>query len=250
MKPLQPILAFTGSVLLAAFILSCSKTSPNLDPRDGSVTFNCCRIAQTTNGTAVRNFTYNSNNDPVSVQSAVVGTGTPNLLFRYNKKGQLIEYSGLYSNGSFEFMHVYGYKNGRITTDTTYTLGPYSNPSAAFSKRYSYLSYDALNRVVEDSEIHLFPLTITNVLHYNYDVNGNLVTGAVAGYDDKMNPHRTNKVWMLVDRNYSVNNPLGATSYNSVGLPLTLQAPPKFSLIMILGSFYYYGSMSIAYDCQ
>jgi len=38
--------------------------------------------------------------------------------------------------------------------------------------------------------------------------------------DDKIYPHRTNKVWMLIDMDYSVNNVFTASAYKSSGLPL------------------------------
>jgi hypothetical protein len=250
MKHHNQITLISAGMLLILLSLSCSRPPVNVDPRDGNIIFNGCRVAQTTSGNFTWQFTYNNSNDPLNVQASFVGTGSPNLVFTYNKKGQLIEYTGLYANGSFEFMHRYQYKNGRVAMDTTYTLGSYANPANSFSKRYSYLQYDELNRIVQDSEIHILPLTLTNVIRYQYDQNGNLVTGMSGGYDNKMNPHRTNKVWMLVDRNYSVNNPVMADTYNSSGLPLILHASGKFSLVMIFGYTYYYGSMDIVYDCH
>ncbi len=243
------VMVCTG-IFLASQILSCTKPPANIDPRDGNNTYSGCRIAQTVNGNTSRQFVYNSNNDPVSVQASFVGTGSPNLRFTYNKKDQLIEYAGLYSNGSFEFLHRYGYSNNRLITDTTYTLGPYANPANSFSKRYSYVAYDALHRVVQDSEIHVYPLPRTEVHRYQYNASGNLETSPGNIYDTNLNPHRTNKVWMLIDRNYSVNNPVTAENYNSSGLPLTLQGGGKTSLVMILGYFYYYSTTQIIYDCR
>jgi len=52
---------------------------------------------------------------------------------------------------------------------------------------------------------------------YSYNADGNL---AGHDYDDKINYHRTNRVWMFIDRDYSVNNPVIATyEYNDFGLP-------------------------------
>ena len=38
-------------------------------------------------------------------------------------------------------------------------------------------------------------------------------------YDHKVNIHRTNKVFMFVDRDYSMNNPFSAATYNGYLLP-------------------------------
>ena len=55
---------------------------------------------------------------------------------------------------------------------------------------------------------------------YEYDKRGNLVI-ADATYDKKTSIYRTHAIWMFLNRNYSLNNPVVATSYNANGLPLT-----------------------------
>jgi len=243
----------TGIVLLCGlFAGACVKPPEQFDPRDGNIVYNGCRVKQIISQGSkytpgfTREFAYNNQNDPVSVTVPNAGTGNPNLIFRYDNRGRLIEYSGLYTNGGFEFMHTYGYRNNRIVTDTTRTLGAYSNPAGAWSKRYKYLSYDNLNRVVQDSEVYITPVLETVIWQYAYDATGNLVKNV--GYDNKLNPHRTNKVWMFTDRNYSVNNEVGATSYNSAGLPLTFSATGPFSYVF--ANMYYYGEVNYVYDCK
>ena len=53
---------------------------------------------------------------------------------------------------------------------------------------------------------------------------------------------------MFVDRNYSVNNMVAATSYNSSGLPLKLSGS-GYQGLMNFAYGYYYGSVDIIYDC-
>jgi hypothetical protein len=234
-------------------LYSCIKPPHDFDPRDGNNVYNGCRVKQTINQQTVEsavithNFVYNSSNNPESVSSDGVGTANPNLIFKYDGKGRLIEYSGIYPNGLFEFVHKYGYSHNRIVTDTQYVFGTYATLSGYFSKRYKYLSYDYLNRIVQDSEVYVFPAPSVNVINFSYDATGNLVNGKV--YDTKLNPHRTNKIWMFIDRDYSVNNPVAANTYNSVGLPLTYTpAGPVFDLTFAY--FYYYGSTQIIYNCK
>src|SRR6478672_9933881 len=117
--------------LLPVVVASCVKPPDNFDPRDADNVYDGCRVQQTNNqqvpGTPVliHQFFYNNNNDPVSVTSNAVNTGNPNLVFKYDKKLRLIEYSGIYTNGFYEFQHHYGYVQNQIATDTIYALGFY-----------------------------------------------------------------------------------------------------------------------------
>jgi hypothetical protein len=246
----------TGICLLQLY--SCIKPSHDFDPhdfdpRDGKNVYNGCRVKQINNLPGIEGdsltwqFVYNSNNDPVSVSNNSVGTGKPNLIFKYDRKYRLIEYSGIYTNGQYEFVHRYGYSQNRIVTDTQYVFGTYGNLTDYYGKRYKYLSYDNLNRIVKDSEVFVFPGPMLNIINYSYNANGNLINGKT--YDNKLNPHRTNKVWMFIDRDYSVNNPAVATTYNSVGLPLTYN-PGAFIYAFTFAYIFYYGSTQIIYDCK
>jgi hypothetical protein len=256
--------------LVVLLMPSCSKNAMDLDLQDtgfknrdfkrGEVdlqhadhVFGGCRVRQTirqpeTAWPFVRNFEYDKDNNPVSVTSDQPGTAQPNLHFKYDKKGKLVEYVGLYSGGDdFEFLHRYGYSNDRITTDTIYIWGQYPNPTTYYSKRILHLKYDALNRVVKDSVVYASAYAYDQDIAYNYDNNGNLVRSGFT-YDDKVSPQRTNKVWMFVDRNYSVNNMVAANSYNSSGLPLKLSGS-SYQTLMSFAYGYYYGSVDIIYDC-
>jgi hypothetical protein len=72
---------------------------------------------------------------------------------------------------------------------------------------------------------------------YSYNADGNLTNnqfGDPLTYDDKMNWNRTDPFLQFIDRDYSKNNPVGASSYNKYGLPLEyLRASPGgWSLII------------------
>ena len=234
-------------------LYSCIKPPHDFDPRDANNVYNGCRVKQTTNQPTVessaitRNFVYNSNNDPVSVSSDAVSTGNPNLIFKYDAACRLIEYSGIFPNGLYEFVHLYGYSGNKIVTDTQYVFGTYGNFTDYFSKRFKYLKYDSYNRIAQDSEVFVAPSPMTKVINYSYDATGNLINGKV--YDSKLNPHRTNKVWMFIDRDYSVNNSVTANTYNSSGLPLTYTTS-GFVFDLTFGYWGYFGSAQITYECK
>jgi len=228
---------FMGLCLFLYF--SCIKPPKDFDPRDGNNVYTGCRV-KSINGIS---FAYNKNNDPVSYIHDNVGTGNPNLFFKYDSRGKLTEFAALYDNGSYEFLHRYTYNQQKIVVDTAYFFGAYGVPASYAFKRISYPAYDNLNRIVQDSVVQNGQFTIT---HYYYHADGNLFNGFT--YDDKLNPHRTNKIWMFVDRDYSVNNPVPAATYNSSGLPLTYPAKNGFDLVFAY--FTHYGATSITYDCR
>jgi hypothetical protein len=254
MKLVSAFLRLMPAVISMTVFLSCNKLPMDVDLRDAKNVLEICRVKQIIVGDAFNNdsrtFQYNAANDPVSVKIVQPGTGHPNLFFKYDRKGNLVEYAGLYTvdynNATFEFLHRYGYSKNRIVMDTMWVFGEYANPEASYSKRYVYITYDDFNRVALDSEVYVKPFPYINLINHGYDANGNRI--ASYSYDDKLSVHRTNKVWMFIDRNYSLNNMEGATSYNVLGLPLTFPETPKFSYSFANQS--YFSSIQIVYDCK
>ena len=220
------------------FNFSCTKLPRDFDPRDGNNVYTGCRV-NSINGIA---FTYNKNNDPVTYIHDNVGTGNPNLFFKYDNRGRLTEFAALEFD-SYEFLHRYTYYQQRIVVDTMYIFGEYGVPESYAFKRISYPAYDNLNRIVQDSVVQNGQSWI---IYYPYRADGNLISGST--YDDKLNPHRTNKVWMFIDRDYSVNNSVAAATYNSSGLPLMYPAKNGFDLVFAY--FRWFGATSITYDCK
>ena len=230
MKKQTMLLSYSLLFLCLLHVYSCTKLPPHFDPADAGNVYNGCRVKKITNYHQIRVFEYNNNNDPVSISNSLLGTGNPAMAFKYDNKKRLIQYAANYAEGvGFEILHKYGYSQNRISTDTVYLLGGYDlngQPVHYFDKRLAYLQYDDLNRVAQDSMISLrSPGPFAVITKYNYDQAGNLLytNGEVISniqYDNKLNPHRTNKIWMFIDLNYSVNNPGKATTYNSADLPL------------------------------
>jgi hypothetical protein len=192
-------------------------------------------------------FEYNQHGDPTHITPDFVGTGNPKQEFRYDKKQRLTDYIGRYDGQGFEFWHKYGYdEKDRIIRDTQYVFGFYgAEPSGAILTYYIDYTYDNKNRI---SQLSLFDVRAPGppfVQTYTYDVNGNL---AGETYDDKVNIRRTNKIWMFIDRDYSVNNPINADVYNFFDLPTAFNSlnPGTNSFLHIIPLNY----STIKYFCK
>jgi len=210
---------------------------------------NCKIIEFTSNISAqgngiVHHFKYDlSTGNPIEVTSNSVGTGNPNLSFRFDKKGRLIEYRGDYTNGLYEFKHTYGYSGENITTDTVFfPIGS----GRIFT--YSYLSYDKYGRVIKDSSVTRrqgsVEITDKKVHRFSYDLDGNLILEGVH-YDNRVSILRTNKIWMFLSRNYSISNPFYADQYNLKDFPTHLTQTKSFNFLY--GMFG--GPFDIKYEC-
>jgi hypothetical protein len=110
--------------------------------------------------------------------------------------------------------------------DTTYTFAAYNGgtyPTGYWGLRINKYTYDAMNRISRIDTDALLPAPAYSYsTNYNYDAAGNLIKPSTV-YDAKVNFHRTHKIWQLVDKDYSQNNPLTAVSYNP-DLPLSFRS--------------------------
>jgi len=214
------------------FQLACTKAINNTR-QSGNNDLRICNIQQlsyyhvsTVPEQAV--FTYNQLGDPLTITVAKPRTGYPNRVFHYDRNNRLTEYIGLYEGGkSFEYFHSYQYDNSnRIIIDTVYIEGKLTpRPADYFDINIHYFAYDSQDRIIRDSVISL-NLGYNEVFaRYSYDAAGNRIGRT---YDQGINIHRTNKVWMFIDRDYSVNSPFPGTSYNSHELPLTINSAGNF----------------------
>jgi hypothetical protein len=223
------------NIAFACLFFSCKKTNDPIEQAfDGTISgtvqhkvkeLKDCRVQQIINYPCcglkdTLAFSYNSWGDPDTIKRLpFTGTGSPNYIFRYDKKRRLTDMLGLYDGNGGLFWHKYFYENpgnSNIVMDSTFYFVRLRNGmlDSYVSSLTTYYTYDKWDRIIKDSTI--FPSSFANVSTFMYDANGNR-TGRT--YDNKVNIHRTNKIWMFFDRDYSMNNPFSAESYNAEGLP-------------------------------
>jgi hypothetical protein len=193
------------------------------------------------------NFTYDRWGNPLTGTRREPATGAPNYIWHYDAQHRLTEYIGLYrpEAAAAEFWHKYFYDaRGRIIVDSSYGLiDLYGGQFKVYGSQYAtYLTYDDHDRVIKETGLYGMP---GNTATYAYDAIGNRSGSTV--YDNKISFLRTSKVWMFLARDYSVNNPFTATSYNTIGLPLQFGAITETP--MTNGYFLYnpYEAVSITY---
>ncbi len=189
-------------------------------------------------------FAYNNLGNPIAGIRGNVSTGAPNFIFRYDNYNRLKELIGLYDTSDLENvdnLHKYSYDSyNRIIRDSLYYFPEIINGKPANNNQLVIVDfeYDSENRI---SKVTTLFFGTTNIKNYTYNQDGNL-DGIL--YDDKINFHRTNKIWMFLDRDYSVNNPVNANySYNDFNLPVKIVYSPGSS-----NTFLNFGQGSLTYD--
>ncbi len=199
-------------------------------------------------------FTYNTWRNPVSVTHRMnIGD---NILFKYDKWNRLTEYINIYPGGTGgDYWHKYTYdkvNTDRIIADTAFRDFISSNGELTFYNDIdlTIFKYDSLGRISQTTE---YVLGNTIVRLYNYDTQGNLQRPGSL-FDNKPNIHLTNKIWMFLDRDYSINNPVDNESYtyNGNGFPITINnsasVAPGLGFIVI-GYPFAITRASIYYSC-
>ena len=261
---------FTNSISLSVtiavlFLASCQK-SVEVYPEDGEIDNvpkrKANRICQITSihfndpfNSYNGRFYYNKVGNPDSVIFDVVGTGFPNLYFKYDNTGRLTETKLVYSDGTYELWHRYGYVGNVITTDTVYAFGEANTepePANFMSKRINFIEYDNYGRIFRETEDYIVPDLETVVRTYEYDNGGNLqVPGTTIIYDGNVNLHSLHETWQFLARDYSDNNPLQAGSYNEYALPMLFDLPEsESSSFRFLGGSRSLNRSQIEYDCK
>jgi len=257
-----------GIAGLAIIFSSCQKdlgTVKQTDevmgtPLPGQITY--CRIESIWEkngqfGQEYRIIGYDEYENPTFISTPMVTTGSPFRTFKYDTWHRLKEYREEYTAGGFFSWHKYFYdNNGRIGADSSYSMGAFSEgaPDFYLSKALTVFEYDNQNRIIRTvtnigpgTIFPGFPSTTTFIGESTYDAAGNLVKPGVT-YDNKMNLHRTNDIWMFLARDYSVNNPFIATSYNSTGLPTSINISGPLNFLNSTDIFL--NSSEIGYSCR
>jgi hypothetical protein len=198
-------------------------------------------------------YNYNKEGNPISVTNDKIGTGNPNILFTYDKKGRLSQMIRPYGgeNQNYETWNKYGYNSAnQIVRDTQYTFGSYINnipyPDSHSGDMWCRTyEYDSQNRIVRENDSIYYYGVLKNISQENfiYDDNGNLQSYGIS-HDNKINIRRTNKIWMFITRDYSINNSFVASEYNLFGLPFDF--PNAYQALGILAPVS--GNGSIEYE--
>ena len=166
-------------------------------------------------------FYYNRYGNPDSVIFSRVGTGNPNIIVRYDDRQRMTDLIQPYNNLAFERWQKFSYDSqDRIISETFYGFGFWDEePTRYFSSGTVNYEYDAYGRISKAVTNFVGSPEITQ--QFEYDARGNLARPGVT-YDNKINLHRTNKIWMFIDRDYSLNNPFSASDYNTFALPVEI----------------------------
>lgn len=239
MKKLHHVLYLLGFFLIFIQLFSCKKIADTIFKNPLAVIDGCNikKIIQydtPLSDPRTLTFSYNAHGQPVSVLNDQPGTAAPQIYFRYDAKKRLTDYLGIHDNGTAEFWYKYYYDHyNRVIRDTQWVFGafgPMPDPSSYFIRVTTY-TYDPFGRIASKTSHEIQPeITTPATSTYNYNGAGNLITGGA--YDDKLSFRRTNKVWMFIEENYSLNNnPDNALSYNSKGLPLAFDSPTDFPFL-------------------
>jgi hypothetical protein len=212
-----------------------------LDPINGAQTE--CAITQITRSADnIGTVTYNSAGNPLTVTYTTQGYDNNWHYFEYDDLQRLIGYRVELEPGLDIETHHYAYdEQNRVSADTgVFRLTGYIVILSTFE-------YDSRNRIVKENEKVIDieegsePFNIDPVI-YQYDTTGNLINpfppGDPVTYDTKVSFRRTNKVWMLIERNYSLNNAVGVSDYNEYSLPLSFETPVWFLDTSVAGLVY------------
>jgi len=209
-------------------------------------------------------FAYNAAGNPITGIRPRPGTSIPNFVFRYDRQQRLTDLIGAYRINTIpdgdddveSWEHFIYDRWNRIILDSAYSFPVIKNGRPTLGPHISLtiltFEYDAENRITavhENAENGGFIRDFT----YAYDRNGNLK--GPASYDEKVNLHQTNKIWMFLDRDYSKNNPLPAAyKYSSYGLPekitLPSEAPKRFFFTTQGNNTPTYTEADIEYSCN
>lgn len=213
--------------LFSIILLSSCQKLMDFFPTQSPAGYRIKSITYGTNsgGTSTATFYYNKWNNPDSVIFTNVGTGQPNFLFFYNKKKEIREIKESYRNGNYEMWHRLGLNNkGQIIVDTIYVFGNLNEdpePANFYYKRIERLEYDSYGRIIKITSESVVPVYPSSTNTFTYGTDGNLIVPfSMPVYDNYRNPMTLHPLWQFIEKNYSLNNPMAAVSYNSYRLPL------------------------------
>lgn len=248
----------------------------------GKTFYDTSSIAYNASGNPV-SMKYAVSRNP-EMYEALRGWAVPDRLLKYDDKNRLVVYidclANEFENGEWEEFpfpnpyplesgyvvaltwHKYTYVNSTLVTDSIWNRagGKYLTqniPDGGYLPRYiEEYTLDTYGRIIKvDSKCYISDSgiwVICGTEHFTYDASGNLVKQGVT-YGNKKNILQTNKVWMFLARDYSVNAPQGqALSYNSNNLPVVFNkvAPPFLPAVIAWDGFGEDANARAYYKCK
>ena len=150
----------------------------------------------------------------------------PSYIFKYDSLNRLTgidrPYSPMYED---EILLADTYVYTRASTIQNRRIGRLPADTFGLSHDdYRELKLDDKGRVIKETVYKGdFGGKVDTVINYQYDGKGNLILPGVT-YTSKPNIRRLNKIFMLMDRNYSENTAANESDqFNEVGLPVRLK---------------------------
>lgn len=204
-------------------------------------------------------FSYNQYGDPVEYIPEKHTGNSLRYEFRYDNERRLTDYIGYYpTNGSgtrFDFWTKFYYDElSRVVRDSIYYYGNYGRSLTDHANYIGYTLYEydrqgRISRTVYRQIQNGSNNGVISDIKYSYNDKGNLA-GPGSTYDDKVSIYRTNRIWMFLNRNYSVNNPINARGYSAKGLPTSFDHVPSNGPTLSILNFLSVGNSEIVYDCK
>jgi hypothetical protein len=265
--------AFALFLAFATFLTSCQKLIDYINkPGNGKDVSDICQVQKISVdgpwGPTTYDFNYNKHNDLESLIVTPQGDFYSNMFFIYDNKSRVTKI--LHSSLSNATNPDYVWRTDKFEYNKAGQIIRDSSSMPYFKSLVVSLSqYDAYGRViiVYDSVWQFGQFSNVDTFAYKYDERGNLVYQAhtyhgqgnnywpfrdttwLAPYDDKINIRQTNKMWMYIDKNYSVNNCLSGATYNNYGLPVNFDGT-QYSRGYNWFLQYLNGNVTVEYQCD
>lgn len=238
-------------LLLVLLLSTCTRVTLNDYKHKYGIDLRFCNIKTwtDTHGDELRTnvFTYDEHGNPVSVTSDHEGTGSGWHYFRYDEHQRLSEYEHQFSQTKF-----FNYDGVSRKPTGARIVDVYGRELA---ETYTYDEKDRIIRSVIEFvsspfEEEDFPTETRDYIYVNDDLQSILINGEQHNpevtYTTKPSIYRTNKVWMLVNHNYSKHSTINVANTNRIGLPAAInQVQFEFPFLDIESS----GS-TIIYNCR
>lgn len=274
----KSILSRTTFLLFCLLSLSCKKLQDVFIKHHGT-SHSECRITKFTSTSNYPQKTgiiyYNTFGNPDSIIFDDVSTGQGDFYLFYDSENRLTDCLDMYRSVGVDtsmngdepiendlkltntwLKFIYDNDN-RIVGDTTFfdavlkpgSLKPMDWNGKINDKNFiiSNYEYDSKGRIIKVFSYFKSDVdSKSSVKLFNYDNNGNLIVPG-RHYDNQVNFLNTHRIWNLLAKDYSKNNPYPAIKYNSKGLPIKFDYSTTEYLRFLFTDM---SQSEIKYSCQ